>query len=59
MKTKNSVAPITETASTPEKKYTKVGHLPNGEWVVKDNASGEEKPASAFGDVTKDNTTWN
>jgi len=59
MKTKPASASENQTAAAPEKKYTKVGHLPGGEWLVKDNATGEEKPASAFGDVTKDNTAWN
>jgi len=41
-----------------EKKYTKVGNTPAGEWLVKNNATGEEKRASEFGDVTTENTVW-
>lgn len=44
------------TATVQEKKYTKVGNLPSGEWVVKNATTGEEKPASLFGDVTAENT---
>jgi len=57
MKIKPTDTPKAE--PTPQKKYTKTGNAPGGEWVVKDNATGEEKHVSAFGDVTTENTDWN
>jgi len=54
MKTATKSAQKSE--STNGKKYTKVGNAPSGEWLVKDNATGEEKKASDFGDVTLENT---
>lgn len=45
-------------AAAPAKKYTKTGETPIGEWVVKNNTTGEKKRASEFGDVTTENTSW-
>jgi hypothetical protein len=56
MSTKKTPADKSAEAVKSEKKYHKTGNLPNGEWTVKDVATGEEKPASKFGDVTAENT---
>lgn len=56
MSTKATLAP--KQAASPAKKYTKVGNTPSGEWIVKNNDTGEEKRASEFGDVTPENTLW-
>jgi len=58
MSTKAKTNTPTPTTETPEKKYRKVENLPSGEWVVENVTTGEKKPASEFGDVTTENTSW-